>query len=250
MGGAAAGGGAANEPSIPEKYQVKKADGSLDLEATSKKLAGGYGELDKRMKEVGLPPESADKYEIVATDDTVKEAVAAIVAAPEVKEILGRLHAARLSNKQASVVLTEYAQAILSQVEETKDNCVAELGKLPGGTAGVNKLLQDGHRAALVFGERSGIKFEDIEKAGLANNPLFCRIMAAIGKELPEDLPGLDNNGSGEGGKSFEEQTAELRAEMAKLDIHDPKRKGIQTKLDALYNRKYPATKPILQGAA
>lgn len=252
MGGAGVdkGGVTAGDAWAPEKYRVLSADGKLDALETGKKLAGGYAELDKRMKTVGLPPESADKYEIAATDDTMKEAVAAIVAAPEAKEILGRLHAAGLSNKQASLVLTEYASAILAQVEETKDNCVAELGKLPGGAAGVPKLLKEGHRAALVFGERAGVKFEEIEKAGLANNPIFCRIMGAIGKELPEDLPGLDHNGAGDGGKSFEEQTSELRAEMAKLDIHDPKRKGIQAKLDALYNRKYPQTKPILQGAA
>jgi len=253
MGNAGGDKGAANEPTIPDKYVVKKADGSVDLELTSKKLAGGYGELDKRMKDVGLPPETPDKYEIAATDAANKDVVAEILADPLTKAFLKDAHAAGLSNKQANVVLNHYAGMIRSTLEadigNTQEECIAALKTVAGSDAGVKQMLTVGKRAALTFGAATGIKFEEIEAAGLANNPLFCRIMAAVGKELPEDLP-APGEGAGEGGKTFEEQASELRNELQALQPHDPKRAGVQAKLDALYQRKYPQTKPILKGAA
>ena len=51
--------------SIPEKYQVKKEDGSIDIEASSLKLAEAYGHLEKRLGSGDAPPKTAE--ELLAT---------------------------------------------------------------------------------------------------------------------------------------------------------------------------------------
>lgn len=245
-------GGAGNDW-LPENFRVTKEDKSLDLEASAKKVVGSYSELSKRMKDVGLPPESHDKYEITAAVEADKELLGKLVLDPGAQKFLKDAHGKSFSNAQMNVAMNfalDLAKNIgTSVLNETKDECIAELAKLPGGQAGVAKLLATGKRAAVAFGGAVGITFDEVEAAGLANNPIFARLMAAVGAEMAEDLPAPGDAGGG-AGKPFEEQAAELRAELDKLELHDPKRKGVQEKLDGLYNRKFPAGKPVFKGAA
>lgn len=250
-GGAAAGGADAHDWA-PEKYRVKKADGTLDVEATARKVGGGYKELDTRMKTAGLPPESADKYEITVADD-VKPIVDELVKDPAMKEFMKGAHAAGYSNKQMSFALEQYAKIATALAEGgaavTPEECTAELRKSWKTTQDYDKNVASGYRAAVAFGGQIGVKFEDIEAAGLANNPLFIRIMSAVGGELAEDVAPLDAGQGGASAQTFEVQTTELRNQLKALDVHDPKRKDIQAKLDALYARKYPSRQPMLAAA-
>ena len=69
LAGAAAGeGGQGQAVAIPEKYQVKKEDGSLDIEASSLKLAEAYGHLEKRMGSGDVPPKTAADYQIAVPE--------------------------------------------------------------------------------------------------------------------------------------------------------------------------------------
>jgi hypothetical protein len=251
LGGAAGAGAASGAEWAPEKYQVKKADGTLDVEATARKVAGGYTELDKRMKDVGLPPESADKYDIKVSD-AVKPTVDELLQDPTTKQFLKDAHAKGLTNSQVSFVLEQYAKTAQALAEGGleigREECTAELQKTWKTQADYDKNVGAGYRAAVAFASSVGVKFEQIEQAGLANNPLFIRIMAAVGAEMGEDVPPIDaGQGGGGDAKSFEEQTRALRDELAKLDLHDPKRPEIQKKLDGLYARKYPSRQPMLQ---
>jgi hypothetical protein len=102
-------------------------------------------------------------------------------------------------------------------------------------------------QATTVFAKSVGIPIEEID-AALGNSPVFIRIMEAVGREMGEDLPPLES--PGDHAANFQTQAADLRAQLDKLELHDPKRKELQTKLDTLYQRRYPQTRPVLQGRA
>jgi hypothetical protein len=247
------GGGDDQFHGIPEKYRVNDAGGKFDLAASARKVAGGYGELATRMKDVGLPPESPDKYELAATTEADKELFGKLLAEDVSKAFLKDAHSKGLSSAQANLAMN-YALTLAKSIgtavlNETKDECLAALEALPSGKGGVQKILDQGKKAALAFGGAVGIKFEEIEAAGLANNPIFCRLMAAIGGEMSEDLPAPGDAGGGEG-KSFEVQVAEITAELEKLELHDPKRKELLARKQALYDRKFPSRQPAFKGAA
>ena len=61
--GTVLGAGATNDW-IPEKYRTNKEDGSLDLEASSRKVAEAYKHLETRMGSGDAPPKSADEYAV------------------------------------------------------------------------------------------------------------------------------------------------------------------------------------------
>lgn len=252
MGGAPAGAPPA-EQTIPDKYLVKDAAGAVDYKASALKVAASNGELEKRMKDIGLPPESADKYEVAAADAADKELFDTLAKDPVAQDFLKQAHALGYSNKQANLALNFYLGMAKDLAESTNaatvTECMGELKAFAKTDAAVTELLSTGHRATLAMGAIAGIPFAEIEKAGLANNPLFCRIMATVGKQMGEDLPPIEGAGGGEG-KGFEVEVSELRAELEKMEIYDPKRKEVQARLDKLYERKYPKTKPVLQGAA
>jgi hypothetical protein len=237
----------------PERLRVKSADGKLDVDATGRKVAVAYGELEKRMKDVGSPPESPDKYEIAAAKDEDKALIAEITADPAMKEFVKNAHAAGYSNKQINLAINSFLPLAKSLVEgagnASADECIETLKGVWKTDADMTKNMATGKRAALAFGGATGIKFEEIEQSGLANNPLFCRIMAAVGKEMGEDVAANDTNGNA-GGKTLDQQIEENYAELQKLDINDPKRPALQAARLALMERKHPSQKPLLQRAS
>lgn len=56
--------GGATTDWMPEKYRTNKEDGSLDLEASSRKVAEAYKHLETRMGSGDAPPKSADEYAV------------------------------------------------------------------------------------------------------------------------------------------------------------------------------------------
>ena len=49
---------------IPEKYRTNKEDGTLDLEASSRKVAEAYKQLETRFGSGDVPPKTADEYAV------------------------------------------------------------------------------------------------------------------------------------------------------------------------------------------
>jgi hypothetical protein len=237
----------------PERLRVKTADGKLDTDATGRKLATAYGELEKRMKDVGSPPESPDKYEIAAAKDEDKELIAEITADPAMKEFVKNAHAAGYSNKQINLAVNAFLPLAKSLVEgagaSSADECRDTLKEVWKSDAEMTKNMATAKRAVLAFGASIGVKFEEVEQSGLANNPLFCRIMAGVGKEMGEDTAANDTNGNA-GGKTLDQQIDENYAELQKLDLNDPKRRALLDARLALMERKHPSQKPLLKGAA
>lgn len=226
---------------IPEKYRTNKEDGTLDLEASSRKVAEAYKHLETRMGSGDAPPKTADEY-------TVKlEGVEGFdwnefKADPDTQSFLKGAHAKGLTNDQVEYVIGEYMKAapglIGGAAQLTQQDCTAALKAVWGDDQTIRSNVTASYRAAEAFasqGDAPGNFNALMTKYG--NDPDFIAFTANIGKELKEDR--AINGGAQVSEADFAVKTAELRQQLQTLPAHDPKRKGIQAQLDDLYNSKY-----------
>ena len=186
---------------IPEKYQVKKEDGTLDIEASSLKLAEAYGHLEKRMGSGDLPPKTADEYAI-AVPDALKE-----TWNPKEDPLLGDFlkdaHAAGLTQKQVDLVMGKYFEMAPALVDGSRqlsaDDCVADLRSEWKTDDQYKAEVGKAYKAAVAYGDKDA---EAIIK-DYGNDPRIVRFMARVGNELGEDRS-LNPGGSQQGGQSVE----------------------------------------------
>lgn len=54
---------------LPEKYRTNKEDGSLDLEASSRKVADAYRSLETRLGSGDVAPKTVDEYNVKLEGD-------------------------------------------------------------------------------------------------------------------------------------------------------------------------------------
>ncbi len=174
---------------IPEKYRVAKEDGSLDLEASSRKLAEAHGHLEKRMGSGGAPPEEPSEYQI-----EVPESLPDYKPSddPGMQKFLADAHKSGMTQQQLDVVMQHYFQAVpqLAGAFQTLDmQAATDQLKNAWGADDREFKRQAGlaHVGASAAAERAGVTMEEIERAGLGNNPVFLRMMSAIGAEFKED---------------------------------------------------------------
>lgn len=244
-GGAAAGAaaaGGANFDWLPEKYRVNGADGALDLSASAQKLAGGYGELSKRMVDGGAPPAAATDYQVTIPDQ-FKDAVGDLNGDKLFTEFRADMHALGLSQKQFDGVMAKYFSVVPGLVaggqQYTSETATADLRKEWADDATFRKNVGLAYRAGSAVAQAANMSFEDLEKAGLANNPTFIKIMAALGPEFAEDTA----TGSGNaGGLMSEDDVKKLLISEANTNPKHPDHKATRARIDAFYNRKYGNT--------
>ncbi|WP_124094481.1 hypothetical protein [Burkholderia gladioli] len=113
-GSALAAGAAGAAPTfdwLPEKYRVNAADGALDLSASAQKLAGGYGELAKRMGDGGAPPATAAEY-TVTVPDALKEKVGDLSKDELFTKFRDDMHGLGLSQKQFDGIMGRYLELV------------------------------------------------------------------------------------------------------------------------------------------
>lgn len=226
---------------IPEKYRTNKEDGTLDLEASSRKVAEAYKHLETRLGSGDAPPKTADEY-------TVKlEGVEGFdwdefKADPDTQSFLKGAHSKGLTNDQVQYVIGEYMKAapnlIGGAAQLTQQDCTAALKAAWGDDQAIRANVTASYRAAEAFasqGDAPGNFNALMTKYG--NDPDFIAFTANIGKELKEDS--AINGGAQVNEADFAVKTAELRQQLQDLPAHDPKRPGIQAQLDEMYNRKY-----------
>ncbi|WP_278651284.1 hypothetical protein [Burkholderia lata] len=242
--GGAAAGGASNFDWLPEKYRVNGADGTVDLSASAQKLAGGYGELSKRMGDGGAPPAAATEYQVTVPDQ-FKDAVGDLNNDKLFTEFRADMHALGLSQKQFDGVMAKYFSVVPGLVaggqQYSSESATADLRKTWGDDATFQKNVGLAFRASTAVAKAASMSFDDLEKAGLANNPTFIRIMAALGPEFAEDT---SSNGSG-GGFMSEDDVKKLMLSEANTNTKHPDHKATRARIDAYYNRKYGDT-PIV----
>lgn len=225
---------------IPEKYRTNKEDGSLDLEASSRKVAEAYKHLETRMGSGDAPPKSADEY-AVKLEGVEGFNWEEFKADPDSQAFLKGAHAKGMTNAQVEYVIGEYMKAapglISGGAQLSQEDCTAALKGVWADDQSYKSGVQASYRAAEAFASPEGQpgSFQNL-MAKYGNDPDFIAFTANIGKELSEDTlitQGVVNEGD------FEVKTSELRKQLEELAPHDPKRAQVQQKLNDLYAAKY-----------
>lgn len=233
-------GNAAPNDWIPEKYRTNKEDGSLDLEASSRKVAEAYGHLEKRFGSGDAPPKSADDYAVTLEGvegfnwDEFK-------ADESSQSFLKGAHAKGMTNAQVEYVIGEYLKAAPGLVEGgaqlSLQDCTTTLKGVWTDDQAMQSGVRSSYRAAEAFASPEGQpgSFQNL-MAKYGNDPDFIAFTANIGKELAEDT--LISNGVANE-QDFAVKSADLRQQLQDLPPHDPKRVQIQQQLNDLYAARY-----------
>lgn len=231
-----------NNDFIPEKYRTNKEDGSLDLEASSRKVAEAYKHLETRLGSGDAPPKTAEEYapklEVEGFDfDEFK-------ADETGKSFLKGAHAKGLTNDQVSYVLGEYLKAAPGLVEGgavlSQQDCTAALKTVWADDQSMKAGVSASYRAAQTFASEGTAPGNfDALMAKYGNDPDFIAFTANIGKELREDSPVNANNPASEA--DFNVKAAELRAQLEAMPQHDPKRAAVKAQLDGMYAARFPS---------
>jgi hypothetical protein len=188
--------GATTQDWLTQYPQFKvEVDGKPDVVASAAKLAGSYGELSKRMKDVGSPPKDPKEYTV-----TVPEALKGKydpAGDPIIEDLKVKAHAVGTTQKQFDFWTAEWFARMpdllaggKAVTKEDAEKALAEVWKSPDDLA---KNVKAAHAAAKTFG---GDAFDRLaDKFG--NDPDFIRFAAAVGAELKEDTAPHSEGGAG-----------------------------------------------------
>ena len=175
-----------NTPSdawLPEKFRVMEQD-QLNFTASAQKLGEAYTALEKRFGAGEARPATADAYKI---DQGAEFNVEGFLAAPGVKEWLGKAHELGFNDKQINFMIGEFVAAQPSQAEQVTGisaaDAKAELQKawatpeqfnkgMLAADAAARSLLKDGYQPFL---------------ARYGNDPVIIKLLATVGMEMSED---------------------------------------------------------------
>lgn len=243
--GAAGGAGAGPNDWIPEKHRVTKADGTLDIEASARKVAEAHRHLEQKLGAGDVPPKTPEEYAPKVEGEGFNWDE--IKADPSMQGFLKGAHSKGITNDQLSYILGEYwktAPELVKGAKQLDDKTAAE------------ELRKD-WKTDDEFGRNVGLAFKAFDAFAseadrtrideIGNNPIVLRLLANIGKEMQEDTPA---NGGNVPEGDFNTKVADLRAELEKLPQSDPRRKQVKAEIDALYNRRYGTKAQRLGGGA
>lgn len=189
--GAAAGAAPTGLEFLAAKFHVKTADGKLDEAASLRKQAEGYAELEKVRPQGEAPPATAAEYKLTAPADVEPAAFEAWSKEPATIAALESMHKLGLNSKQVDAVMGMYLESAKQLAAGgpalTAEQTISELRKDWKTEADLTKGLGEARHAATVLGTRIGLDFAAIEASGLANHPMFIRMMSSLAPELGED---------------------------------------------------------------
>ena len=226
----------------PEKYQVKKADGTIDEAATLRKVDEARAALEKRMGSTGLPPASPAEYtpEGMPEGFTMDE----LKGDERYQAFAKDAHAAGLTNAQMGLVLRAWneraAELAGASASLTVEQAKAELGKVWADDATMTKGLGDASSAIAAIAAKAGIDIAAINAAGLGVNPIFLRLMAPLAAEFKADGPTPVDASSV---RAWEDEVATLRAHAAYRDPNHVEHEKIIRRYRELYQQRYPDKK-------
>lgn len=188
-GAAGAAEGATGTDFIPEKLRVMKDDGTLDMDASSRKLAEAYGSLEKRFGSGEAPPKDASEYKITVPD-ALKEAFDPATD-ESMKGFLAGAHAAGLNQAQVDFVMGKYfemaPQLAAGAAQYDATTATAELKKSWATEADFTRNVRNAYVGTNAAAQKAGLDVAEIMNGPLGNNPQFLRLMAALGPEFQED---------------------------------------------------------------
>jgi hypothetical protein len=171
---------------MPERFRVAKEDKSLDMEQSARKVAESYTQLEKRMKDTGLPPDTPDGYEFKAPDNLKLDDALT-------KEFKAKAHEMGMTKKQFDFVMQSYVQTV-GRLPEQMDALIAQRAK----DSKPVMVKAFGSEAAFKEGMTHAAKAVDVLLADapeevkanadmLGNSPAFLWMAAKYGKEMGED---------------------------------------------------------------
>jgi len=174
---------------IPEKYRVAKEDGSFDMDASARKLADAYGNLEKRFGSGEAAPKDASEYKITVPD-ALKEAFDP--AKDEgMQGFLAEAHKAGLNQAQMDLVIGKYFEMapklVAGAAQLDANGAKAELQKTWATEADFTRNVRNAYTGTSVAAQKAGLDINEIMNGPLGNNPQFLRLMAALGPEFTED---------------------------------------------------------------
>lgn len=214
---------------IPAKYQVKTADGKIDVDASMAKWSEGHSNLERRLGSGDAPPAKPEDYAPTLPEGLTLDQ---LKTDPLFSSFLKGAHSKGLNNAQVSYVLEAYQQRLA--MSNTPEVGEAELRKVWTTDDQLQKGLADSFRATKAFANGDTELAARVERK-FGNDPDFIRLMAQVGRELHEDAPP-------EGTLSGVEQASleSLMASKAYHDAKDPDHAKVVAQVQALYAKRYP----------
>lgn len=168
---------------VPAKYWDAE-KGEVRYEAWAKSTQ----QLEQRMRDVGLPPKSADEYKFDVPAE-LKEAGVDLDPAMA-KSFREEAHAAGLTQKQYEFVMSKYFGSLSALADQTKqfsaDKARADLMGYYKTEADFNKNVRLAYQAFSAYAGPQDAELIDT----IGNIPAVVRILAKVGAELKED-PGV-----------------------------------------------------------
>ncbi len=214
---------------IPAKYQVKTADGSIDVEASMAKWSEGHSNLEKRLGGGDAPPAKPEDYAPTLPDGLTMDQ---LKTDPLFSNFLKGAHARGMSNADVSFVLESYQQRVA--MASSPEVGEAELRKVWSTDDQMTRGLSDCFRATQAFAGSDQELAARIDRK-FGNDPDFIRLMAQVGRELHEDHPPAGTLTQGE-----TETLTSLMGSPAYFDAKHPEHAVTVAKVQALYRKRHP----------
>lgn len=236
---------------LQEKFHVFK-DGTkdLDIEASARKLATSYSELEKSRPATGTIPKSPAEYAIEIKAEGVN--LDEVKADPLFKGIIEDAHKAGVSQEHLNFFLDKYfgfaPDLFQANAQLTRDEAAAELKGIWKDDTTMTKNLGLANRAVTGFalqGDATGSAARLMEKYG--NDPDFLAFAAAVGAEMQEDTAISDGTTAA---TDWDSQVNAIKADPAYMDANHPQHKEKVDALKALYDRRYGSAAQRLGGGA
>lgn len=218
---------------IPEKFQVKAADGSIDHEASARKVAEHRTNLEKRLGAGDIRPATAAEYKMPALPEALKDAKMDDALLGQFRE---DAHKAGFSQTQFDLALGKYfelAPALVGAGQKfTADDTVADLKKTWGDSYQANS--QNAWRGLTQIASVAGLTVEQVDSE-LGNSPAFNKIMAAVGAQIREDRAPNPQAGAGAGNSDAE--AAKIQMSEAFRNPKHPEHAAASAKWTALVTK-------------
>jgi hypothetical protein len=218
---------------IPEKFQVKAADGTIDHEASARKVAEHRTNLEKRLGAGDIRPATAAEYKMPALPEALKDAKMDDALLGQFRE---DAHKAGFSQTQFDLALGKYFELAPALVDAgqkfTADDTVADLKKTWGDSYQANS--QNAWRGLTQIASVAGLTVEQADSE-LGNSPAFNKIMAAVGAQMREDRAPNPQAGSGAGNSDAE--AAKIQMSEAFRNPKHPEHAAASAKWTALVTK-------------
>lgn len=200
---------------MPEKFRVTGADGSIDRDASGRKLADAYAGLEKRLGTGDAPPKTAEEYQIKVDKEGFD--FEEFKKDPQTAGFLKAAHAKGLTNEQVNFVIGEYlgrAETLTQGAAALDSDAVLQqLSTDWGDKRDANiKLAYQAGRAA-------GLTPEQMNSAEVGNNVHLLKVLAHFGAQMQEDLPPAG------GAAALADDRESLMKSAAYMDMNHPDHK-------------------------